>query len=76
MKALSGAIWRRLLAPHALTFTAGKAADVAAAANVLSGDEASALGDAGYQGIGERAGMHSSQVRTIAAAMRAGRSGH
>lgn len=58
---------------HTLTFTAGNVADVAEAANLLCGEEASVLGDAGYQGVGERLGVHRSHVKTIATAMRPGK---
>lgn len=58
---------------HTLTFTAGNVADVAEAANVLCGEEESLLGDAGYQGVSERLGVHGSHVKTIATAMRPGK---
>ena len=58
---------------HSLSFTAGNVADVVQAHEVLCGSETSFLGDAGYQGIGQREENRDSSIKTWAVAQRPGR---
>ncbi|MFA5983599.1 MAG: IS5 family transposase [Methylococcaceae bacterium] len=58
---------------HTLKVTSGNVSDIAEAASLLHGDEQSAHGDAGYQGLDKRPGMLTDNPPVCVIAMRPGK---